>query len=133
MHQDVAVEYVTRLLKGGIKLKDQNLQLKAYNNMKDNAEDLHCFFTKMVRVDWGTSNWCLVPVAEWLKTFHLQGSRDDWLKGVLISIAEVLKLQDLSTIQLHVVLMGTSFPDLRYIFNTVTLTSVNPFEKRKHL
>lgn len=53
MHQDVAVEYVKRLLKGGLKLKDQNLQLKAYNNMKDDADNLHRFFTKMVRVDCG--------------------------------------------------------------------------------
>lgn len=53
MHQDVAVEYVKRLLKGGIKLKDQNLQLKAYNNMKEDAENLHRVFTKMVRVDRG--------------------------------------------------------------------------------
>lgn len=50
MHQDVAVEYVKRLLKGGIKLKDQNLQLQAYNNMKDDAEYLHRFFKGMVRV-----------------------------------------------------------------------------------
>lgn len=48
MHQDVAVEYVKRLLKGGIKLKDQNLQLEAYNKIKDDAENLHDFFIKMV-------------------------------------------------------------------------------------
>lgn len=114
MHQDIAVEYVRRLLKGGLKLKDQNLQLRAYNNMKDDAENLHRFFTQMVRVDWGTSTrHKLVPGAGWLKALHLQGSQEVWLKEILISIAELLKLQDLSTIQLHVVLMGNSFPDLR--------------------
>lgn len=51
MHQDVAVEYVRRLLKGGVKLKDQNLQLKAFNRMKDDAENLHRFFSRMVGVD----------------------------------------------------------------------------------
>lgn len=48
MHQDVAVEYVKRLLKGGIKLKDQKLQLEAYNKIKDDAENLHDFFIEMV-------------------------------------------------------------------------------------
>lgn len=49
MHQDVAVEYVKRLLRGGVKLKDHNLQVKAYNSMKDDAENLHRFFSGMVR------------------------------------------------------------------------------------
>lgn len=87
MHRDVAVEYVKRLLKGGLKLKDQSLQLEAYNKIKDDAENLHDFFIGM-------------------------GSNEGWLKDVLINIAEVLKLQDFSTIQLHVVLMANSFPDL---------------------
>lgn len=123
MHQDVAVEYVKRLLKGGIKLKDQNLQLEAYNKIKDDAENLHDFFIQMVsrlgdvpleiscqdklQIIW------FAPVAESLKASNLQGSNEGWLKDVLINIAEVLKLQDLSSIQLHVVLMANSCPDLR--------------------
>lgn len=43
----------------------------------------------------------------------LQGSREDWLKDVLIDIAEVLKLQNLSTIQLQVASLGKAFPDFR--------------------
>lgn len=49
MHQEVAEEYVRRLLKGGLKLKDRAMQLKAYNAMKDDAESLHDFFARMVR------------------------------------------------------------------------------------
>lgn len=49
MHQEVAEEYVRRLLKGGLKLKDRALQLQAYNTMKDDAESLHDFFAGMVR------------------------------------------------------------------------------------
>lgn len=123
MHQDVAVKYVKRLLEGGIKLKDQNLQLKAYNKIKEDAESLHHFFTSMVSglrdVPFEISCQdeleivCFAPVAESLKASNLQGSNEGWLKDVLINIAEVLKLQDLSSIQLHVVLMGNSFPDLR--------------------
>lgn len=54
-----------------------------------------------------------MPVAEPLRASCLQGSNEGWLKDVLMNIAEVLKLQDLSSIQLHVVWMGNSFPDLR--------------------
>lgn len=43
----------------------------------------------------------------------LQGSEEDWLKGILIKIAEVLKLQDLPAIQMQVASLGMAFPDLR--------------------
>lgn len=49
MHQEIAEEYVRRLLKGGLKLKDRALQLQAYTTMKDDAESLHDFFARMVR------------------------------------------------------------------------------------
>lgn len=65
----------------------------------------------------------MVPVAEWLNAFNLQGSREAWLKDVLMNVAELLKLQDLVSIQLHVALMGNSFPDLRYIFHAVPWTT----------
>lgn len=42
-----------------------------------------------------------------------QGSKEGWLKEVLIKIAEVLKLQDCASVQMEVVSLGTAFPDLR--------------------
>ncbi|XP_042357203.1 tumor necrosis factor alpha-induced protein 2-like isoform X2 [Plectropomus leopardus] len=87
LHQEVTAEYVKRLLKGQIKLKDMRQQLKAYETVKDDAESLHDLFVKM-------------------------GSREDWLKEILNKIAEVLKLQDLPALQMHVVSLGTSYPDL---------------------
>lgn len=50
MHQEVTAEYLRRLLKGEIKLKDKALQLKAYETIKDNAESLHDLFAHMVRL-----------------------------------------------------------------------------------
>lgn len=50
MHQEVTAEYLRRLLKGDIKLKDKALQLKAYETIKDNAESLHDLFAHMVRL-----------------------------------------------------------------------------------
>lgn len=54
-----------------------------------------------------------------------QGSNEEWLKEILTKIAEVLKLQDVPAIQMHVASMATTFPDLRYPLHSsswVTLT-----------
>ncbi|XP_070776384.1 tumor necrosis factor alpha-induced protein 2 [Enoplosus armatus] len=87
LYQEVTAEYVRRLLRGEVKLKDKELQLKAYATVKDDAESLHDLFVRM-------------------------GSEEDWLKEILTKIAEVLKLQDLPAIQMQVVSLGTAFPDL---------------------
>ncbi|XP_044022203.1 tumor necrosis factor alpha-induced protein 2-like isoform X1 [Siniperca chuatsi] len=87
LHREVTAEYVKRLLKGQVKLKDKERQLKAHATIKNNAESLHDLFVRM-------------------------GSKEDWLKEILTKIAEVLKLQDLPAIQMQVVSLGTDFPDL---------------------
>ncbi|KAI3367095.1 hypothetical protein L3Q82_008160 [Scortum barcoo] len=87
LHQEVTAEYVKRLLRGAVKLKDKERQLKAYMTVKNDAESLHDLFSRM-------------------------GSKQDWLKEVLIGIAEVLKLQELPSIQMSVVSLGTAFSDL---------------------
>lgn len=87
LHQEVTAEYVRRLMKGQVKLKDKEQQLKAYETVKDNAERVHVLFVKM-------------------------GSEEDWLKEILTKIAEVLKLQDLPAIQMQVASLGTEYPDI---------------------
>ncbi|XP_045919634.1 tumor necrosis factor alpha-induced protein 2 isoform X2 [Micropterus dolomieu] len=87
LHQEVTAEYVRRLLKGKVNLADKDQQLKAYMTVKNNAESLHDLFVKM-------------------------GSKEDWLKEILTKIAEVLKLQELPSIQMQVASLGTAFPDL---------------------
>ncbi|CAI5697054.1 unnamed protein product [Oreochromis niloticus] len=47
LHQEVTEEYVRRLLKGEVKLKDSNQQQKAYETVKENAEKLHELFAEM--------------------------------------------------------------------------------------
>lgn len=49
MHQEVTAEYVKRLLKGELKLKDKALQLKACEVVTEDAEALHELFVTMVR------------------------------------------------------------------------------------
>ncbi|CAK6980990.1 tumor necrosis factor alpha-induced protein 2-like [Scomber scombrus] len=87
LHQEVTIEYVRRLLKGEVKLKNKEQEKKAYKTVKDNAESLHSLFIR-------------------------QGSKEDWLKEILNKIAEVLKLQDLPAIQMEVVSLAADCPDL---------------------
>ncbi|XP_042079654.1 tumor necrosis factor alpha-induced protein 2-like [Haplochromis burtoni] len=88
LQQEVTVEYVQRLLKGEVKLKDSNQQQKAYETVQENGERLHELFARM-------------------------GSKQDWLKEILTKIAEVLKLQDIPAIQMQIVSLGSAYPDLR--------------------
>ncbi|XP_039897367.1 tumor necrosis factor alpha-induced protein 2-like isoform X3 [Simochromis diagramma] len=87
LQQEMTVEYVRRLLKGEVKLKDKDRQLKAYETVQENAERLHKLFARM-------------------------GSKQDWLKEILTKIAEVLKLQDIPAIQMQIVSLGSAYPDL---------------------
>lgn len=87
LYQEVTQEYVRRLLRGEIKLKDKQKQHDAYTTVKDNAERLHQLFSEM-------------------------GSQDEWLREILNKIAEVLKLQDVPALQMHVASMGSDYPDL---------------------
>ncbi|XP_076733905.1 tumor necrosis factor alpha-induced protein 2 [Maylandia zebra] len=87
LQQEVTVEYVQRLLKGEVKLKDSNQQQKACETVQENAERLHELFARM-------------------------GSKQDWLKEILTKIAEVLKLQDIPAIQMQIVSLGSAYPDL---------------------
>ncbi|XP_034715252.1 tumor necrosis factor alpha-induced protein 2 isoform X2 [Etheostoma cragini] len=87
LHQEVAQEYVKRLLKRNVKLKDKEQQLKAYGVVKNNAESLHHLFAQM-------------------------GSAVDWCTEILTTIAEVLKFQDVPTIQMQIASLGRAYPDL---------------------
>ncbi|XP_037550692.1 tumor necrosis factor alpha-induced protein 2-like [Nematolebias whitei] len=88
LHQEVTQEYVRRLLRGEKKLKDREQQLKAFSTMMNHADSLFDLFCK-----WG--------------------SKEDWLKEILINIAEVLKLQDVPALQMQIALLGSAHPDLR--------------------
>ena len=49
MHQEVTAEYVKRLLRGELRLRDRDLQLQASEMVTEDAENLHYFFSAMVR------------------------------------------------------------------------------------
>ncbi|XP_053289832.1 tumor necrosis factor alpha-induced protein 2 isoform X1 [Pleuronectes platessa] len=108
-YQEVTVEYVRRLLKGGVKLKDKSQQDRACMMVKDNAHSLHEIFIEM-------------------------GSKEDWLKEILTTIAEVIKLQDLPAIQMQVASLGNAFPDLsdKHVVALLKLkTNITKADRRK--
>ncbi|XP_062296798.1 tumor necrosis factor alpha-induced protein 2-like, partial [Scomber scombrus] len=108
LHQEVTVEYVRRLLKGEVKLKNMECEEKAYKTVIDNAESLHNFFSE-------------------------QGSKEDWLKEVLNKIAEVLKLQELDDIQMEVSFLAAYCPDLseKHVLALLKLRTNFPKDNRK--
>ncbi|KAL0969013.1 hypothetical protein UPYG_G00221570 [Umbra pygmaea] len=87
LHLEVTVEYVRRLLRRKIKLRDKEMQEQAAMSVREDSQRLH-------------------------KLFIEAGSREEWLIDILPKIAEVLKLQDISSIQLEIVTLSQTYPDL---------------------
>ncbi|XP_061117335.1 tumor necrosis factor alpha-induced protein 2-like isoform X1 [Conger conger] len=87
LHGDVMVEYVYRLLKKKLRLKDQGQQEAAARLLCEDSKALHALFTE-------------------------KGSKEEWLSEILPNIAEVLKTQDPSMIQLDIVNLAQYCPDL---------------------
>ncbi|XP_071238171.1 tumor necrosis factor alpha-induced protein 2-like [Salvelinus alpinus] len=56
------------------------------------------------------------------KLFTEAGSREEWLSDILARIAEVLKLQDISSIQLEIVTLSQAYPDLSDVQVTALLS-----------
>lgn len=68
----MAAEYVKRLLKGKVKLKDKQQQHKASLVVKDNAESLHKLFSRMVRIQTGAAGSMKISEMEVLTCDHFQ-------------------------------------------------------------
>ncbi|KAM4542433.1 tumor necrosis factor alpha-induced protein 2-like isoform 2-T2 [Odontesthes bonariensis] len=108
LYQEVTEEYVKRLLRGDVKLKDKEQQQKACTTVMDNAESLRMLFSTM-------------------------GSKEDWLKEILTKMAEVLKLQDIPAIQMQIASLGSAYPDLseRHVSALLKLkTNISKAERR---
>uniref|UniRef100_A0A8C7G5U0 Tumor necrosis factor alpha-induced protein 2 n=1 Tax=Oncorhynchus kisutch TaxID=8019 RepID=A0A8C7G5U0_ONCKI len=97
LHLEVTVEYVRRLLKRKIKLRDKEMQEQAARSVWEDGQRLNQLFTEA-------------------------GSREEWLSDILARIAEVLKLQDISSIQLEIVTLGQAYPDLSDVQVTALLS-----------
>ncbi|XP_067098188.1 tumor necrosis factor alpha-induced protein 2a [Osmerus mordax] len=89
LHTDVMVEYVKRMMKRKIKLRNSEQQENAARLLSEDNRKLNSFF-----------------IEEW-------GSKESWLSEILPKLAEVLRLQDPGSIQLEIVTLAVDHPDLR--------------------
>ncbi|KAM3602653.1 uncharacterized protein V6R79_008243 [Siganus canaliculatus] len=86
LHQDVAVQYVKRMMKSRMKSREQ--QVGGAQQMVDDAQKLSDFFSQQ------------------------DCSESLWLGDVLRGLAEILQLEDPGSVQLEMVSVARRFPDL---------------------
>ncbi|XP_053193368.1 tumor necrosis factor alpha-induced protein 2-like [Scomber japonicus] len=86
LHQDVCLQYVKRMMKTRKKSREQ--QLDGAQRMIEDAQKINDFFTEGVRHD------------------------SAWLCSMFCTIAEILRLQDPGSVQLEMVCLSRTFPDL---------------------
>ncbi|XP_035278795.1 tumor necrosis factor alpha-induced protein 2-like isoform X3 [Anguilla anguilla] len=87
LHVQVILEYVRRMMKGKLKLKNKEQQEGAASLLFEDSKMLNSVFIEA-------------------------GSKERWLQDILPKIAEVLRLQDPGSIQLEVITLAQCYPDL---------------------
>uniref|UniRef100_A0A8C7LUX8 Tumor necrosis factor, alpha-induced protein 2a n=1 Tax=Oncorhynchus mykiss TaxID=8022 RepID=A0A8C7LUX8_ONCMY len=89
LHMEMMVEYVKRMMKRKMRLKDKEQQETAAKLLAEDSSKLSTYFTEA-------------------------GSKICWLSEVLPKMAEVVRLQDPGSIQLEIVTLARDFPDLSW-------------------
>ncbi|XP_051511935.1 tumor necrosis factor alpha-induced protein 2-like isoform X2 [Myxocyprinus asiaticus] len=87
LHKDVMVEYVRRMMKRKLKLKDKEQQEAAAKFICQDSSKICSVFTKV-------------------------GSKQEWLSQILPRLAEILRLQDPGSLQIEIVTLERVYPDL---------------------
>ncbi|XP_073672488.1 tumor necrosis factor alpha-induced protein 2-like [Garra rufa] len=87
LHGEVIVEYVRRMMKRKLKLKDKEQQEAAAEFICDDSNKICSVFAK-------------------------EGSREEWLCQILPKLSEILKLQDPGSLQLEIVTLARDYPDI---------------------
>ncbi|KAI7790001.1 putative tumor necrosis factor alpha-induced protein 2 [Triplophysa rosa] len=87
LHVEVMVEYVRRMMKRKLKLREKSKQ--------EQTADLMCKDSQII---------CSV--------FAEAGSKEEWLPEILPKLSEILRLQDPGSLQLEIVSLAKDFPDL---------------------
>ncbi|XP_063079118.1 tumor necrosis factor alpha-induced protein 2a isoform X2 [Engraulis encrasicolus] len=87
LHLEVMVQYVKRIFKRKMKLKDREQQKAASQLLCEDSKKLNELFSEM-------------------------GSGNTWLDKVIPQLAEVVRLQDPGSIQLEIVTLAREHPDL---------------------
>ncbi|XP_036437542.1 tumor necrosis factor alpha-induced protein 2-like [Colossoma macropomum] len=87
LHTEVMTEYVRRMLKRKVKLKDKDEQETAATFLCEDSTRINALFVR-------------------------NGSKEKWLSSVLPKMSEVLRLQDAGSLQLEIVTLARTYPDI---------------------
>ncbi|XP_062378529.1 tumor necrosis factor alpha-induced protein 2 isoform X2 [Sardina pilchardus] len=87
LHEEVLLEYVRRMMKRKIKLKDKQQQEQAATALCSDNQDIHTVFMEA-------------------------GSTEGWISKVLPELANLLKIQDPDAILLQLVTLTAELPDI---------------------
>ncbi|TRY62495.1 hypothetical protein DNTS_033294 [Danionella cerebrum] len=87
LHVSVLAEYVRRMMKRKVKLKDEQQQEAAAEFICHDSSQICSAFAKM-------------------------GSREEWLSQILPRLSEILKLQDVGSLQIEVATLARDYPDM---------------------
>ncbi|XP_039549238.1 tumor necrosis factor alpha-induced protein 2a isoform X2 [Pimephales promelas] len=87
LHVEVMVEYVRRMMKRKLKLKNKEQQDAAAEFMCQDNSQICSVFAKV-------------------------GSKEEWLCQILPKLSEILRLQDLGSLQLEIVTLAIDYPDI---------------------
>ncbi|XP_067239015.1 tumor necrosis factor alpha-induced protein 2-like [Chanodichthys erythropterus] len=87
LHIEVMVEYVRRMMKRKLKLKDKEQQEAAAEFIRHDNSKICSVFAKV-------------------------GSNKEWLCQILPKLSEILRLQDLGSLQLDVATLARDYPDI---------------------
>ncbi|XP_053345002.1 tumor necrosis factor alpha-induced protein 2a [Clarias gariepinus] len=87
LHSEVMATYVRRMLKGKLKLKDKDDQETAARFLCEDSAIIHTTFIQI-------------------------GSEEKWLSSILPKLSEVVRLQDPGALQLEIVTLARTYPDI---------------------
>ncbi|XP_027005227.2 tumor necrosis factor alpha-induced protein 2-like [Tachysurus fulvidraco] len=87
LHSEVMTEYVKRMLKVKLKLKDKDDQEAAAGFLCEDSVRINSLFIRI-------------------------GSEEKWLSSILPKISEVVRLQDSGALQLEIVTLAQTYPDI---------------------
>ncbi|KAK7133274.1 hypothetical protein R3I94_015220 [Phoxinus phoxinus] len=87
LHVEVMVEYVRRMMKRKLKLKNKEQQEAAAEFICHDNSQICSVFAKV-------------------------GSKEEWLCQILPKLSEILKLQDLGSLQIEIVILARDYPDI---------------------
>ncbi|KAG7316644.1 hypothetical protein KOW79_020185 [Hemibagrus wyckioides] len=87
LHSEVMTEYVRRMFKGKLKLKDKDDQEAAANFLCEDSVRINSQFIKI-------------------------GSEEKWLSSILPKMSEVVRLQDPGALQLEIIMLARTYSDI---------------------